>query len=164
MNIHENAPALAKALGKSNKKITAVSYEYPGFWLIETKTATYYLGDVNEFISWHSEDGTLAGHLEGSSMYTEPLEIAKAFSTWLDNLDNMEQVKGGANWGDVVAYNRFCENLKLVDTTRLCEIVEIADPSELKSALEEFIAERGFDENAIEHAGFWEWLENKENN
>lgn len=87
MSIHNTPATLSKALGGASKKITAVSYEYPGFWLIETKSDTYSLGDVNGFISWHTQDGTEADHLPNSSEYTKPETIALAFAKWVEQVE-----------------------------------------------------------------------------
>ena len=87
MSIHSNPSELAKALGKANKRIAAVSYEYPGFWFIETKADSYALGDVNGTIDWSNQVGTEADGLANSSEFTAPGVIAKAFSAWLDKVE-----------------------------------------------------------------------------
>ena len=87
MSIHNTPATLSKALGKANKKITAVSYEYPGFWFIETKADSYALGDCNGTIDWSNQLGTDGDELENSSEYTKPETIAKAFSAWLDKVE-----------------------------------------------------------------------------
>jgi hypothetical protein len=87
MSIHSNPTELARALGKANKKITAVTYEYPGIWSIETKTRRYDLGTANETVGWNeATTGLLGGELEGSDENTAPDVIAKAFSAWLEAL------------------------------------------------------------------------------
>jgi hypothetical protein len=50
------------------------------------------------------------------------------------------------NWLDVLAYNNDQNNLELSDTEELCRISELNDLEEMREALDEFIARRGFDE------------------
>lgn len=66
-----------------------------------------------------------------------------------------------ATWNDVVAYNRHAQNLGLADTM---ELIEVLESENIQESLEEFIARRGFDENATETRGFSEWIKNRENN
>lgn len=87
MDIHANPALLAKALGKASKRITAVSYEYPAYWHITTKADTYCLGDVNGFISWHTEDGTKAESLPNTDSETPAPVIALSFAYWLETVE-----------------------------------------------------------------------------
>ena len=66
-----------------------------------------------------------------------------------------------ANWQNVVEYNRHAGNLGLVD---IMELIEVLESENIEEALEEFIARRGFNENAAETTGFSRWLEIKEGN
>lgn len=87
MSIHNNPATLSKALGKASKKITAVSYEYPGFWFIETKADSYALGDVNGTIDWSNQVGTESYGIPNSSEYTKTETIALAFAKWLETVE-----------------------------------------------------------------------------
>jgi hypothetical protein len=87
MTIHSNPTELARALGKANKKITAVTYDYPGFWTIRTAQDTYLLGDAGGVIGWNIETGALGDELPNSDENTNPAPIAKAFSAWLDKVE-----------------------------------------------------------------------------
>lgn len=87
MSIHNTPATLSKALGKASKKITAVSYEYPGFWFIETKADSYALGDVNGTIDWSNQVGSEGAGLPNSSEYSKPEVIALAFAKWLDKVE-----------------------------------------------------------------------------
>ena len=79
MNIHKNPNLLLQKLEKQ-KGVLAVSYEYPGFWLVETQLGALYLGDTNGFVTWHSEAGDT---LIGETTATTPATIAKDFGAWL---------------------------------------------------------------------------------
>lgn len=79
MNIHKNPNLLLKQLEKL-QGVNAVSYEYPGFWLVDTPLGAIYLGDTNGFISWHNEEGD---RLHGETMATTPATIARDFGAWL---------------------------------------------------------------------------------
>jgi hypothetical protein len=88
MSIHNTPGTLAKALGKANEKITAVTYEHPYHWLIQTKKEFYRLGTANETVGWCDDvNGELWEELEGSDENTAPETIAKAFSAWLDKVE-----------------------------------------------------------------------------
>lgn len=87
MNIHTNPALLARALGKASKNITAVSYEHPNYWHIVTRQNTYALGDVNGFISWHTQDGTEGESLPDTNSETSIPVIALCFAYWLETLE-----------------------------------------------------------------------------
>lgn len=86
VSIHEMPSVLANAIGKASKRVKSVSYEYPGFWVINTALDSYDLGDISEEIGWNNEDGE-GGYLPDSDKYTSPLKIAEAFATWLESVE-----------------------------------------------------------------------------
>jgi hypothetical protein len=83
MNHHAEPRILAQALGNNHTAIKAVTYEYPGFWLIKTAKDTYCLGDTNGYWAWHNEEG----NLEGQTPLRDALHIAFAFAVWLDKVE-----------------------------------------------------------------------------
>lgn len=88
MSIHNTPATLSKALGMASKKITAVSYEYPGFWDIQTKVRFYNLGTANGTVGWCDDDnGELSDELDGSDENTAPEVIALAFAKWLEKVE-----------------------------------------------------------------------------
>lgn len=86
-SIHTAPAGLSKALGRASKRIKAISYEYPGTWLIETAQDTYLLGDAGGEIGWHIESGAIGGELPDSSEFTAPRTIALAFAKWLQKVE-----------------------------------------------------------------------------
>lgn len=83
MNIHKNPNLLVQKLSKTDG-VHGVSYEYPGFWLVDTRHGEVYLGDTNGFISWHSEDGN---SLLGETNANTPATIARDFGAWLGGVN-----------------------------------------------------------------------------
>lgn len=79
MNIHKNPNLLVHQLRKL-EGVHGVSYEYPGFWLVETRLGEIYFGDTNGFISWHDEVGNA---LIGETNAKTPATIARDFGAWL---------------------------------------------------------------------------------
>jgi hypothetical protein len=80
MNIHKNPNLLVQQLQKT-EGVHGVSYEYPGFWSIDTVNGCFYLGDSNGFISWNAEDGN--PFLDGETTAKTPATIARDFGAWL---------------------------------------------------------------------------------
>jgi hypothetical protein len=59
--------------------VRAVSYEFPGFWVIILKdNRVFTLGDVNGNWGWNSEED-IAGETEA----TEAKDIAREFEEWI---------------------------------------------------------------------------------
>jgi hypothetical protein len=83
VNHHKNPAVLARAIGKATDLVTAVSYEYPDTWAIQTKKNYYLLGDVNGYFGWHDEEGIFSGSTE----FTTAEHIALAFAVWLDQIE-----------------------------------------------------------------------------
>ena len=77
-NLHETTE-LTEELTKLDI-VTAVAYEYPGYWAITLKdNQVFGLGDVNGPWGWNDEAGTLAGETEA----TEAKDIAREFEEWI---------------------------------------------------------------------------------
>jgi hypothetical protein len=65
-------------------KVNWVSYEYPGFFVIDTTTkGEIILGDVNGNVGWNDYEGLLSGETQAMTVST----ITKDFLKWLDKLD-----------------------------------------------------------------------------
>jgi hypothetical protein len=64
--------------------VRAVSYEFPGFWVIILKdNRVFNLGDVNGNWGWNDELADLAGDTEA----TEAKDIARDFAEWVNGLE-----------------------------------------------------------------------------
>ena len=46
---------------KSIPEVESVSYEFPGFWLINTTKGEYHLGTANGPYGWNNPEGTIVG-------------------------------------------------------------------------------------------------------
>lgn len=93
MKIHETPETLAKELSNQDG-VSAVSYEYPGFWHITTEHGEIVLGDVNTEIGWNGMHTTT---LDGWTTETEPAKIANAFGKWLAELEEPSDFEITAN-------------------------------------------------------------------
>ena len=80
MNIHKNPNLLVNQL-KKTEGVHGVSYEYPGFWEIDTELGLITLGDENGIITWNAFDAS--GYLEGETSAKTPATIARDFGAWL---------------------------------------------------------------------------------
>lgn len=76
-SLHENPETLTDAL-LALDGVSAVSYEYPGFWAITTARGAYDLGDAGGPIGWNDDNGE-----NGETTATTPAEIARDFGAWL---------------------------------------------------------------------------------
>jgi hypothetical protein len=82
-NLHETAELTAELTALVG--VEHVNYEFPGFWVIQTKDyGVYYLGDINGPWGWNDSEGELSGDTDAT---TAPA-IAKAFSDYLEGLAN----------------------------------------------------------------------------
>ena len=80
--IHRNKNLMIVSLTR-HPKVNRVSYEYPGFFVIDTTKGEFILGDVNENVGWNNEEGTITGETQALTVST----ITKDFLKWLDKLD-----------------------------------------------------------------------------
>jgi len=73
---------IKSALERSSDKVLGVTYEYPGFWFINTAAGGFCFGDADEPNSWnwHNEEGTEGGFFAGGDV-TNAID---AFGAWLE--------------------------------------------------------------------------------
>ena len=82
MSIHENKNLMIISLTR-HPKVNWVSYEYPGFFVIDTTKGEFILGDVNGNVGWNDYEGLFSGETQEGTIS----KITKDFLNWLDKLD-----------------------------------------------------------------------------
>ena len=101
MNTKEHPQNDTYEMGKTLGGIDAVksvSYEYPGFWEIETAFGTFSLGDVDGFFSWHTSDTDTDTHnLAGESNQYTIKGVAGDFAIWLEDTFEREILANAIN-------------------------------------------------------------------
>lgn len=81
--IHDNQSLFSQLLMR-DPSVSSVSYEFPGFFSIETAKGEFYLGTANGNVGWHDLEAEITGETDSEQV----LAIAKDFLNWLDQLDN----------------------------------------------------------------------------
>jgi hypothetical protein len=81
--IHRNKNLMIISLTR-HPKVNRVSYEYPGFFSIDTTLGQFLLGSSPEGVGWNNPEGNLTGETQAMTVSF----ITKDFLKWLDKLDN----------------------------------------------------------------------------
>jgi hypothetical protein len=85
INIHENPNKLSKAFGLI-PEVLAVSYEFPGFWVIDTTKGEFHLGTANGCVGWNDTNGN-----SGETTATKALPIIFAFAQYLSTYKHTKE-------------------------------------------------------------------------